>query len=636
MRLSLRSLLLTVFAILILSACLQGVLAIATTAQSARQLTVLEQRSLVPSVGLGILSQNLDQERALVAVDVGHMKPDQAGAVFDELKGLDRSIDGEVARQLRPALRGAWSVAWAAYRADRAAYMGAMVRRAAGPAVEALRLRLSDRLSRVMDVVQSDEGQQLYAGENLYTRALADDWHAIQMAVAGLVVALSIGIAVAILIVRRLSTGLGNLSATARSITSGALQARAHDEGHDEIALLATAFNHMTDALLSAERRADNDALTGLLNHRAFHDCLSNEAARAETAGTPLCVVMIDLTNFKMFNDTYGHPVGDRVLTTFADLLRRECRPGDRIARYGGDEFAVLAAEATIEGGRALAERILRSCAEADIRVGANTAPLPIGLSVGVAAFPVEARTPVVLVELAQRRMAEAKHAGGGLCAAVAVPTTTYVEPNAPFSVLDGLITSIDNKDQYTRVHSEWVARFADVLAQALDFGDEARQRLRRAALVHDVGKIGTPDHILRKPGRLNDDEYAIMKQHVVLSELIVAQVAPSSDILDAVRYHHERWDGKGYPYGLSGTAVPLEGRIMIIADASSAMYLDRPYRKGVSREALIEELRRNRGTQFDPALADLFIAALDTPSSPILAPSASATATGSGSSAAR
>ncbi len=252
---------------------------------------------------------------------------------------------------------------------------------------------------------------------------------------------------------------------------------------------------------------------------------------------------------------------------------------------------------------------------------------MPLALSIGVAAAPEDAATALALMELADRRMFESKRSGGGLYTADDALPAVRLSPNAPFGVLDGLVTAIDHKDSYTREHSEWVARFADVLAQALDFDREARERLWMAALIHDVGKIGVPDRILRKPDRLTDEEYAVMKQHVVLSDLIIAQVIPGPDIVDAVRHHHERWDGRGYPHGIAGTDVPLHGRILIIADAASAMYMSRPYRKGLSLETMVDELRRNRGTQFDPTLTDLFVDALLAPSSPLKAAPSDATA---------
>jgi len=619
------------FALLALSSCVQGVLAIAATARSARQVTTLERQSLEPAISLALVSQYLDQERAFVALDLARLSRDRVRAVDAELVGLDDSISTEAPRVLTPMAYAQWRTAWPAYTAARSRYLAALLRRPAHPVAATLDIRLTDGLNTVLGIVQADAGDRLYAAQNLYANALLSDQNAIRGAIIAFIAALLVGALLAAHITRRLNRGLNNLLSTTRSITTGALHVRADARGGDEIAGLAGAFNHMTDALLSAERRADSDALTGLLNHRAFHGELTAEVARATASGDELCVLMIDINNFKLFNDTYGHSVGDRVLVTFADLLRRECRDGDRIARHGGDEFVLLAPGTSLAAGRALAQRLLDACVRTEIRVREESTALPLALSIGVASAPGEADAAPTLMELADRRMFESKHGGGGLAADDdETAPTIRLSPNAPFGVLDGLVTAIDHKDSYTREHSEWVARFADLMAQGLGFDMEQRQRLWMAALIHDVGKIGIPDSILRKPDKLTDEEYAAMKQHVVFSNLIVAQVLPAPDIVDAVRYHHERWDGRGYPHGVGGTDVPVYGRIMILADAASAMYMSRPYRKGLSLEDIVAELRRNRSTQFDPELADLFVDALLAPSSPLKASRSAPTPEGS------
>ena len=183
--------------------------------------------------------------------------------------------------------------------------------------------------------------------------------------------------------------------------------------------------------------------------------------------------------------------------------------------------------------------------------------------------------------------------------------------PLSQFSLLDSLVNTIDHKDQYTKRHSEDVTTYALQLVAALGLSSETVNAVRVAGLLHDIGKIGVPDSILRKPGKLTPEEYEIMKGHVTLSSLIIHGLPHLNDILDAVAHHHERWDGKGYPKGLSGTDIPLLGRVMAVADAFSAMTLDRPYRAGLTVDEALCEIERGAGTQFDPDLAHLFAKSL-------------------------
>jgi putative nucleotidyltransferase with HDIG domain len=175
------------------------------------------------------------------------------------------------------------------------------------------------------------------------------------------------------------------------------------------------------------------------------------------------------------------------------------------------------------------------------------------------------------------------------------------------FGVVEGLVLAVDAKDHYTVEHSAVVASAAVLLGEALGLPERDLAILRTAGLLHDVGKISIPDRVLRKPARLNKEEWQVMRQHVEFGELIIRGVPSLGEILEPVMHHHERWDGGGYPRGLAGEAVPLLGRIMIIADAFSAMTLDRPYRRGLSTHEALAQLRAGAGTQFDPTLAPLF-----------------------------
>jgi putative nucleotidyltransferase with HDIG domain len=177
--------------------------------------------------------------------------------------------------------------------------------------------------------------------------------------------------------------------------------------------------------------------------------------------------------------------------------------------------------------------------------------------------------------------------------------------------VLNGFVAAINAKDRYTREHSEDVTRWALLLAETTGVSLEQRRVLALAGLLHDVGKVAIPDHILCKPGKLTRDEHEIMKHHVSFGVSIIRGVLHDARVIEAVAHHHERWDGQGYPYGLVGTQSSLPGRIMQVADAASAMRLNRPYRQGLAWSHVIAELRAGMGTQFDPALVEPFISAV-------------------------
>ena len=174
--------------------------------------------------------------------------------------------------------------------------------------------------------------------------------------------------------------------------------------------------------------------------------------------------------------------------------------------------------------------------------------------------------------------------------------------------MLSALVTAVDTKDRYTRHHSEDVLAYSLQIAAGLGLDEDARQTVAVAALLHDVGKVGVPDAVLRKPGRLSDLELKAIQQHPVMGAAIVGAVPGFAETLDAVRHHHERWDGKGYPSGLRGAEIPLIARLMAVADAYSAMTTDRPYRNGMTEAAALAILQDGAGTQWDPACVEAFL----------------------------
>lgn len=366
--------------------------------------------------------------------------------------------------------------------------------------------------------------------------------------------------------------------------------------------------------LLDALDRADRDPLTGLLNHRAFHKRLTEEADRAQRTGTKLAVAVLDLDNFKFFNDAYGHVAGDAVLRTVTSTLRTCCRSYDILSRFGGDEFAILVPDATLEHAHQFAQRIKSAMAETGFAPAGYDTRIPLGVTVGVALFPDEAVSRTDVIELADRRLRRAKTGGDqdGVCEQL---RSIYSRSHSGFSILDALVTAVDNKDRYTRRHSEDVTIHCLSIGHELGLAEQELERLQLSALLHDVGKIGVPDAILRKPGQLTESEMAAVQQHAQMGAMIVSAVPGFNDVLDGIRHHHERWDGRGYPEALSREEIPQIARIMAVADAFSAMTTSRPYRTGMPVEQAMSILDAGSGVQWDPECVAAFRRARANPS---------------------
>jgi diguanylate cyclase (GGDEF)-like protein len=354
-----------------------------------------------------------------------------------------------------------------------------------------------------------------------------------------------------------------------------------------------------------ATRDARTDNLTGLGNHRAYQAVLRERIAECERGGDPFSLCLVDVDNFKHVNDVYGHPVGDDVLVLIAELLG--VPENAEAFRFGGDEFAVLFSLDEMRAYREV-EAIQRDLA----LIEASPAG-PVTISVGIASFPIHADSAEELQRTADGALYWSKQHGKNRSCLYSPSVVRIYSPdelereterNARLRAAKNLVRFVDARDPSTANHSEVVSALAEAIGLELGVEPEMVDHLRLAGLLHDVGKIGLPDAILKAPRQLTPEEYSIVKRHPEFGHSLLDGLG-IDPVDEWVLHHHEHWDGSGYPHGLSGEAIPLGARIILVADAFEAITADRAYRPAQSEAAALAELRRNAGSQFDADVVD-------------------------------
>jgi len=400
---------------------------------------------------------------------------------------------------------------------------------------------------------------------------------------------------------------------------------------------------HNIELLEKSDEYINTDALTLLYNHRGFQEMFTNELQRSETKKEKLSLIMMDINNITKINRELGHAKGDEVIKIVAEKVRQNVREGDIAGRYGGDEIAIILPNTSSDQAKYVAEFLtysLSCCFIDDIG--------PIKVSVGVATYPDCAEDKEKLLILAEQAMyiSQAKGYKDGMSAIISssdfnfwddIALKSYAEvvskrhsqlginfeeellakfnndhdlsDTRTWEVATSLAGAIDAKDPYTKGHSTSVSKFSEALARAINLPEKEVERITLGALLHDVGKIGIPETVLKKEGPLSDDEWAIMKQHPTIGVEKVLQPNPNlRDLIPIVKHHHERIDGKGYPDNLTNGDIPLAAKIVAIADTYHALISDRPYRKGMNIEKAFSILEEGAGTQWDENLVRTFI----------------------------
>jgi diguanylate cyclase (GGDEF)-like protein/putative nucleotidyltransferase with HDIG domain len=360
---------------------------------------------------------------------------------------------------------------------------------------------------------------------------------------------------------------------------------------------------------------ARTDPLTKLSNRRGFRELLDLELERARRSGAPMTLLVGDIDHFKEVNDRSGHHVGDAALQRVARLLERGKRQIDGAARVGGEEFALILPDTDDQGAFVIAERL-----RCDLREEFSGDTVAITISFGVAGYPQHGETAASLLRAADEALYGAKESGRnrtmlhspflrGQERADGEPRD--IEAERFIAVMLDLAEAVDLRFSGSARHSETVGRYAEMMARELGLPEQRIGRVRLAGMLHDIGKVGVPDSILSKPAKLTDEEFATIRRHPELGAQILEH-ASFADVRAWVGAHHERPDGRGYPLGLGGEALPLEARILAVADAYEAMTSDRAYRSSIGQAAARAELKRCAGSQFDPLVVKALLTCLE------------------------
>jgi diguanylate cyclase (GGDEF)-like protein/putative nucleotidyltransferase with HDIG domain len=367
--------------------------------------------------------------------------------------------------------------------------------------------------------------------------------------------------------------------------------------------------DRMTALIAGFADAAHRDALTELLNRRGFQEVFDLELERARRAEAPLSLIVGDLDRFKRVNDEHGHPAGDDALRRVARTIRSSKRGFDLAARIGGEEFALLAVNSDAHGAYMLAERIRT---EIEQTAGGLT------VSFGIATFPLHGSSPEALLRAADQALYAAKRLGRNrtvissaeVPGILAGPQRGQLDAQVELAALLSLAEALDLRDSGSVSHCHRVGRLAELTARELGMAPDAVERVRLAGVLHDIGRVGIPDALVRKSGPLTEEEWRLVRGHPEIGARMV-ETTDFDDIRSWILFHHARPDGRGYPVGHPWDQVPLEARILGVADAYEAITSDRPYRAALAAEDAAALLRNGAGRQFDAQVVDALLRAV-------------------------
>jgi diguanylate cyclase (GGDEF)-like protein/putative nucleotidyltransferase with HDIG domain len=385
------------------------------------------------------------------------------------------------------------------------------------------------------------------------------------------------------------------------------------------VVLISFAFSKFLYLYQNVSEKANKDYLTGLYNHGFFKNVLDEQFATLDKLKEPFCVALLDMDDFKKYNDSNGHLQGDELLKFFGEFLKAEMEEMENekyvLARYGGEEFAVLMKNTTKDEACAFFDRVRKKVNDTYFTGVENLPYRCLSFSCGIAEYEKGTYDAGELIHKADKALYYAKAQGKN-------NVQVYDEQNVGFDAMqfkeeldaiEQLLKIFLSKDVYTYRHSKRVFKYAVEFSKKLQLSEHEKQTLILGALIHDIGKLEVPRDIINKEGKLEPHEWEIMKKHVTWGKEILAADKRFEELIPLVELHHERYDGKGYPYGLKGEEIPKLARILCIIDSFDAMTTERPYQRTKTFEEAIEELRRCAGKQFDPTFVEPFIGMIKT-----------------------
>lgn len=366
------------------------------------------------------------------------------------------------------------------------------------------------------------------------------------------------------------------------------------------------------------------DSLTGVYSRQYLQRFLRNELKRCQESGQQLSVIRIAVDNFQNLLDHYGAKSGDTVLTKTGEIIQENVRGKDRVGRFGEDEFCVVLPGTDSFDALDVAEKIRVAVREYFKKAQGEPKINDLTVSLGIATFPKDAEDKSNLIYRANQTLYRARHSKRDrVClSSITIDEVQRKIKRAGSALAENiptLVAIIDAKDVNTCGHSERVTKYAMAIAKTMGITGEELSNIQYGALLHDIGKINVEEHILDKPGRLSDHELYSIRNHPSFGANFISSIDYLKKVTPLVLYHHERWDGSGYPEGIKGENIPLGARIIGVADAFDAMISDRPYKKSFLVEEAVKELAMCRGTQFDPAVVDAFLKLIDRSTGDIL-----------------